>query len=288
MSAIAVPPEQEVMRIEKHPQYNLFATHLQKMIPQFQMALPPHIKPEAFYRAILTTLQAKPELMSQDPKSLLMACMTCAQMGLDPNPQLGQAWFVPFGNKITFIPGYKGYIYLARNSGEIASISAQVVRKGDQFKYQFGLHEDLQHIPSPGCADKPITHVWAMAKYKNGEHYFDVMTIDEVEHIRQKAVSKNSPAWKDYYSAMCKKTVIRQISKFLPLSVQKVASYDEAIDRGALMTFDHGEMVIHEPEQPPISSGSKLDQFTEMEGKLSVNREAIDKLTEAVEEGGKP
>lgn len=252
----------EIIQIHNHPRYLGFVNTLQRMLPQFAVALPPHVRPETFMRTILTTLQAKPELMDCDPKSLLMACMTCAQMGLDPNPQLGQAWFVPFKGQITFIPGYKGYIYLARNSGEIASISTQVVREGDLFEYEFGLDEKLKHRPNRGNADKPITHAWAMAKYKNGEHYFDVMTIEAVEQIRQKASSKDSPAWRNYHSAMVKKTVIRQIAKFLPLSVQKVASYDDALERGALVTFDHGDMVINEPEEKPaISAGSRLDKL---------------------------
>lgn len=254
----------QIITVEQHPLYLPFAATLKKMIPQFQMALPEHVKPDAFYRAILTTLQAKPQLMECDPKSLLMACMTCAQLGLDPNPNLGQAWFVPFGNQITFIPGYKGYIYLARNSGEIGSISAQVVRKGDFFEYEFGLNEKLQHRPGKSASDKEITHAWAMAKYRNGEHYFDVLPIEQVEAIRQKAASKNSPAWRDYYPAMAKKTAIRQIAKFLPLSVQKVASYDEAVDRGALVSFDHGELVIQEPPvEVKVSETSRLDALVD-------------------------
>lgn len=38
-------------------------------------------------------------------------------------------------------------IDLARRSGQIASLSARVVREGDEFNFEFGLDEKLIHRP---------------------------------------------------------------------------------------------------------------------------------------------
>lgn len=63
------------------------------------------------------------------------------------------------------------------------------------------------------CA-KPgkLTHVYMIANFKDGGHYFQVMNADEIE-----AAAKRSPSygkavspWKSDYEAMAKKTVIRR------------------------------------------------------------------------------
>ncbi len=106
---------------------------LEQMKPQLQAALPKHITPERLVRVALSAIQNTPKLLECDRNSLFRAVLTSAQLGLEPDGILGQAYLIPFAGKVQFIPGYKGLIDLARRSGEVLNIIAKEVYKNDEF-----------------------------------------------------------------------------------------------------------------------------------------------------------
>lgn len=228
---------------------------LEKMKPQLAMALPRHLTPDRLLRVAMSAIQNTPKLLECDRTSLYSAIMTCAQLGLEPDGVLGQAYLIPYGNKVQFIPGYRGLIALARNSGEVLSIQAHEVCERDTFTYRFGLRAELDHVPAAGDRGA-VTHFWAMAEFKGGGNHWDVMTKAEVDAIRDgsqgyrmaKRFAKdgvvNSP-WVQHYVEMGKKTAVRRIAKYLPMSVQKAAALADAYDGGRHGSIDeHGEIVI--------------------------------------------
>ena len=78
--------------------------------------------------------------------------MQAAQLGVEPNTPLGQAYLIPYRNhgqlECQFQLGQKGLIDLAYRSGEITSISAHEVCENDDFEYELGLEEKLKHKPA--------------------------------------------------------------------------------------------------------------------------------------------
>ena len=163
--------------------------------------------------------------------------MKCSALGLEPSAVdgLGRAYILPYrskqGMQAQLILGYKGMIALARRSGEIKDISARAVYEGDEFDYSFGLDEHLSHKPAARNhkdGEKP-THVYMVAHFKDGGHYMDVMTFQEVEAIRKRSKAANNGPWVTDYEAMAKKTVIRRAFPYLPVSVeaQSAAASDE-------------------------------------------------------------
>lgn len=211
---------------------------LEKMKSQFAMALPKHVTPDRLLRVALTCIQNTPKLLECDKTSLYAAIMTCAQLGLEPDGVLGHAYLIPYGNKVQFIPGYKGLLALARNSGEVVSITAHEVREHDEFEYEYGLNEVLSHKPAHDERGE-ITCFYACAKFKDGGHHFDVMSLQEVEDIRDnsqgyiaaKKWKKESP-WDTHFVEMGRKTLIRRIAKYLPLNVQRASSMEDYADMG--------------------------------------------------------
>lgn len=191
---------------------------INQMKPEIAKALPSQMNPERMARIATTVLKQTPALARCNPPSFLGALMTASQLGLEPGP-LGEAYFVPFGKDVTFIPGYRGLIKLARNSGMLVDIWAEIVYENDIFKYTLGLHRDLQHEPAEGERGKPI-YVYAAAQLKDGGTPFVVLTYAEVEAIRARSrASKNGP-WVTDWSPMAKKTAIKQLAKWLPLSAE--------------------------------------------------------------------
>ncbi|MEQ9131143.1 MAG: recombinase RecT [Salinisphaeraceae bacterium] len=258
---------------------------LEKMKPQMAMAMPKHLTAERLLRVTMTACQNTPKLLECDRTSLFSAVMTCAQLGLEPDGVLGQAYLVPFkvgGNmKVQFIPGYKGYLTLARNSGEISSIQAHEVCEQDDFSYAYGLEEHLHHRPAEGDRGA-VTHFYAYAKFKDGGHVFEVMTRTQVDEIRDgseayKAFKKKwikSTPWDSHYPQMGRKTAIRRLANYLPLSVQRAAAMDAAYEEGGKhsTTNDYGDLVIEgeseriedeEGNEAPAENkaGSKMDDL---------------------------
>lgn len=297
---------------------------LTRMGPQLSAALPRHMKADRMMRVAMTALQRTPKLLECEPKSFLLCVLQCAQLGLEPDGLLGQAYLIPFNERrngrvvCTLVVGYKGLLKLARNSGEIASIEAHVVRVGDDFAYRFGTKSFLRHHPadaplaerkdSPGVMEPdptwmpgPVTHVYAVAKLKDGTSQFEVMPTYEINWIRDASQGylyavdnkRDDNPWMSHWPEMAKKTVIRRFTKMLPASVelQTAAALDEQADLGLPQMFQDAIDVTGTPTEEaaalpaaasaangtangagaPAANGaakSKLDQLAEQaEGK---------------------
>lgn len=193
---------------------------------QIALALPRHMTPDRMARIALTEIRKNPELMHCDPLSFAGAVIQCSQLGLEPGSGLGQAYLVPFNNRrkgikeVNFITGYRGLIELARRSGQVESIVGRSVREKDKFSYAYGDDERIEHVPFPGSNKErgPIIAFYALARLKGGGPPLrEVMDVAEVEEIREQ-YSHGNPVWRDHFEAMGRKTVIRRLAKFLPMS----------------------------------------------------------------------
>jgi recombination protein RecT len=183
--------------------------------------------------------------MECDPLTICACVIQAAQLGLEPDNVLGEAYLVPFYNSKTrkkecqLIPGYQGLLKLARNSGELKFVNAQVVREKDIFEFVEGTDPYLTHKRATGDRGKPIAY-WACASLKTGGFQFVVMTYREVEEHRDRfSKAKDSGPWKDDFDAMAMKTCLRKLCKLLPRSAQTqiATSLDEAHEAGRSQSF---------------------------------------------------
>lgn len=199
---------------------------IERMKPEIARALPKHMDPERVARIAVTLVGSNPKLARCTSESFLGALMTASQLGLEPGP-LGEAYLVPYGNKVTFIPGYKGLIKLAWQSNQIKNIDAHVVFENDEFDYAYGLEPYLKHKPTRGERGG-ITEVYACATFLNGGSAFVVMQVGDVEDIRARSKASKDGPWVTDWNAMACKTAIKQLSKFLPMSTE-LRSFGRAI-----------------------------------------------------------
>lgn len=224
--------------------------------------LPKHLNAERLLKVAQIAATTTPALAKCDVPSLIGAIGQCAQMGLEPNTVLGHAYLVPFNtkrkdasgnekwvNSVQVIIGYKGLIDLARRSGQIVSIAAHEVCANDKFELVYGLDEKLNHVPAMKERGEVIGF-YAVAKLKDGGHCFEFMSQYQIDQIRD----KSQGAWKDEWTSgkktgnkvkavspwwdnpieMGRKTVIRRLAKYLPLSIefQTAAALDGMADAG--------------------------------------------------------
>lgn len=220
--------------------------------------LPKHITADRLLKISLGAVRDNQQLRECTVESLFGAVIKCAELGLEPNTPMQHIHMIPFNvrrgdswqKEVQVVIGYRGYIELARRSGEILKIGAHEVRKNDEFHFAYGINETLIHRPAFGDRG-PVIAYYAVAKLAGEEHQFEVMTVDQVEEIRdgshgyQQALSKtkrtkdgvivecNSP-WFNHAVEMGRKTVVRRLMKYLPLSIElaNAQRLDDAIETG--------------------------------------------------------
>ena len=196
---------------------------IEGMKGQIARAVPKHIGAERLARVMLTEMRKNPALLdclaTQDGKaSLLGALMVSAQLGLEPG-QLGHSYLVPFGGKVQFIIGYRGLLDLARRSGNVKRVSAEIVYKNDRFFRELGMDRNMVHLPAEGDRGDMIG-VQASYELTNGGKDFIYLTKDEVEKFRNRSKAKNNGPWVTDYEEMAKKTVLRRLANLMPLSAE--------------------------------------------------------------------
>lgn len=217
--------------------------------------MPRHLTPERLLKIALACTARTPTLLACTPQSLLLAVMQAAELGLEAGGLLGDGYLVPYKDEAKLIIGYRGLIKLARQSGQMASLEAYVVRKNDVFEIEFGLEPKLMHRPHmTGIPDdKDIVAVYAIARFKDGARQVDVMTRAEVDAIRARSKSGNDGPWVTDFAEMAKKTVVKRLAKYLPLSPElaKALEHETAIEQNVASPVIDVEVVQSEPSAPP-------------------------------------
>lgn len=196
--------------------------------------LPSHMTPDRMLKIALRALRTTPKLLECTINSLFGAVVTCAQLGLEPNTPQGHIYLIPFENKrkaifeVQVIVGYKGLVDLARRSGEIVSISSHAVMRNDTFDVSFGTDESIVHKPRLDGDRGDIVGFYAVAKLVGGGTQFEFMSTTDVNKIRDGSqgyktairFNKQDTPWISSYEQMGRKTVIRRLCNYLPMSIE--------------------------------------------------------------------
>ena len=215
------------------------------MEPEIKKALPSVVTPERFIRMALSALNTTPKLQECTKMSFLAALMNAAQLGLEPNTSLGQAYLIPYRHngilECQFQIGYRGMMDLVYRN------------------------EMVQLIHKPVLKERgTLQMVYAMFRLQNGGFGFEVMSKEEIDLYARRysqGIDSNYSPWKTNYEEMAKKTVIKRVLKYAPL----------IIDFVRVMTVDHAflneieldmsevpkQQLILEEEIEPEKTGGK-------------------------------
>lgn len=187
-----------------------------------------YLTPERLVKLAVVALAKTPDLAKVPVASLIAELINCSRLGLEPNVEGGR-WLLPFKRKVDgkeffeLVPvtDYRGLIDIARRSGEVLAIHADVVREKDKWEFWVDaggatlIH--LHHRRSEGERGD-IIGAYAIVKLKNGEVQATFVTLQEIGSARSRsrgADSKFSP-WVNDFEAMAKKTAIRRLYNLLP------------------------------------------------------------------------
>lgn len=201
-----------------------------------------------------------------EPRTIIGAVVTCAQLGLRIGGALGQAYVLPFRNyetgrrEATFVLGYKGLVLLAQQSGMVRGVTARTVFEKELGQFRLSWHEnrdELRHDPwlldNPGA---PRLYYARVLLAEGGYEISRPINRDDMLAHRQRYVRIKSGPWfddrgvpGDGFEAMAHKTCLKRLGRNLPLS----AGARRAI------AADGGVRVDDNPEAP-------ADQVTEQHG----------------------
>ena len=183
----------------------------------------------------MALMQKVNQIQNCSPQSVAGALLLTAAYNLDPNPDLGLAYYIPRkdrnGNlQLEFKIGYRGLLERAYRNGNISKVDADIVYSNDTFEVTKTDETRFTHKPNFVNRGEPVL-AYAFAKYR-GELILRVMNRQEIEEVKAMSDSKNSnfSPWNTRPLEMWKKTVLRNLFKLLPLEITKgVTQYDDAI-----------------------------------------------------------
>lgn len=221
------------------------------------------IAPDRFVRILMTECRQNRQLLECSPESFLAAAFSSAQLGLEPG-KLGHFWLIPkrISGRWEVVPiiGYRGLVELARRAGII--IHPGTVYARDHYIEHQGTHPRIDHKPytGPEAPGEPVRW-YAVASFPDGRSTFRSLNRQQVEERRNAGSSANSPAWKNHYDAMARKTAIRALWAQLPT----IPGSDDAarIDGQVLHLAGetgHVTVVSTEPDTPAAPVAAPTDE----------------------------
>ncbi len=242
-----------------------------------------NIAPSQFVQVVLSEIKKNEKLLQafmENPSSMFASILAGAEVGLIPSDMLGEFYLIPRNVKqsdgkykmsVTPLIGYKGLINVLLRSGDVAKIHTEVVYTNDEFNAIYGLEPNIIHKPNFDSerTAKNITHAYAVAKMKNGEYQFAVMTRKEIEAVRGMSKYENDLYFNDKMGInrwMERKVVLTQLAKMLPKDYysKKAISMDNMVEGGAMLTLDENNQI-----KIVESTTSKPSKFRSIYGTLN-------------------
>lgn len=237
--------------------------------PDARKLVPRGVDAERLLHGFLRATADNPDLVACTKSSMVTSLLDAATMGLDIGGPAGLAYVVPFRNTVKgrgsepdrkvlqaqLIVGYKGWAQLVLRSPQVASLEADVVYEGDDFEYVRGTNPSLSH----SYGDSPRTGgpggtigAYAIARMADGTVKVEHLKTSEIERIRNGATSGKSPAWRNHWPEMAKKTAFLRLKKLLPMEVRSPAI--ETAERLEQRDFEQPEVIEVRDitEAPPV------------------------------------
>jgi len=178
------------------------------------------------------SIKKEPKIRQCTGNSIIAAIRVAVKMNLMPDGQHGA--LVVFGkNELVFMPMYKGYIKVARESGAVTNIDADIVHEKDRLEYQKSNVKGenyLKHQPSLDDDPGPVVATYAIA-HLPGEDVgqFTIRPMRYLRKVEAGAKRRGGAVWSSWPEQQMIKTAIRYLSKLLPQTPElaRVIAHDD-------------------------------------------------------------
>ncbi len=224
--------------------------------------------PEQFVNIVVSEVKKNDKLLQclkDNPSSVYASILSAAEIGLIPSSEIGEFYLIPrmIKNKMTATPlvGYKGLVSLLLRSGDVASVTTEVVYVDDFFETELGLNSNLVHKPnyiSEKRDAKDIVACYAVSISKSGAKQFAVVTRKEIVAVKNMCLYDNDLYFNDTKNPnrwMERKIALNQLAKMLPKDFysKKAIAMDNMVEGGAMISLDEDnkiKLIEGAPVQP--------------------------------------
>lgn len=189
---------------------------LNGMLPELQKMAPKWFNAERVMSLVLAA-RTNASIAECSRESFVGFMQKCAMTGLEP-VGAGGCWPVPFKNRhtgkkeLTFIPDYRGLIFLGKKNDVITHAYADIVRAGDEFSIEKG--DQPRCVHKPKLRDRGDTiGAYAIITLPDGSKHIEWMDIDELEKVRKSSKASDCGPWVDWRDEQYKKTVLKRALK---------------------------------------------------------------------------
>jgi recombination protein RecT len=269
-------PAKQLTPIQKFQGY--METYKENVLPAL---LKKHnIEPAQFVQIVLSELKKNEKLLTafnENPASMFASILAGAEIGLIPSDMLGEFYLIPrkIDNKMTVTPliGYKGLVNIILRSGEVSKVHTQCVYEGEEFEPIYGLEPNIIHKPNYEVerSSKTLKFVYAVAKLKNGDFQFEVLSKNDIIKITNLSRYDNALYFndqKDPQMWMVKKTALIQLAKMLPKDFygKKAVEMDNQLTGGAILTLDEDNniKIVDGKKIAPVKQASAISTFNSL------------------------
>lgn len=245
-----------------------FNAFMQKHKSQLELALPKHLNADRMVRLSLTAFSQNPALQRCDPKTIFGSIIVASQLGLEIGVN-GQGYLVPYKDKCTFVPGWKGLVDLANRGGR-CTVWTGAVYEGDEFDYMLGDSPYCKHKPCGEFEESKLTHVYAIGRVKDSEMpVIEVWPIKKVHaHFKKTVVPalQSNHYSKKHLEAYAKKVALLQVLKYMPQSIEMSNAVDVsyAAEQGKEITID-GDFVSVDNSPQDLQQEQDVQNSTQNE-----------------------
>jgi len=254
---------------EKNEVVVKFSEKLTDKLLSVESALPKDFNRERFVQNCLAVMNENPQLGKINPAQTIQGLLKGAYLGLDFLNR--ECYLIPYGNSVQFQTDYKGEVKFTKKYSirKIKDIYAKVVRKGDEFAEEIRDGEpsiDFKPIP---FNDDEIIGAFAVVLYQDGGMAYEVMSVKDINSVRNNySKASQSKAWKNSFDEMCKKTVLRRLTKHVETDFESVEAFNSWQD-GSGMDFAKPIAPINDKEEV-------IDVFEEVSGNAVITEPDVE------------
>lgn len=170
-----------------------------------------------------------------------------------------EVYLIPYGSQLQFMPSFKGMAKMAKrySTRKVKDLYSKVVREGDDFTEAIINGEPSISFTAKPFNDGDIIGVFAVCLFEDGGMIYETMSKEEVEKCRKSSNAQNSPAWRQFWSEMARKTVMRRLCKSITLNMD--ADARDMFNKGTEIETDPAEIAKQEISEMANSEELILD-----------------------------
>lgn len=227
------------------------STFMGKLKGQMALALPKHMNADRMTRLALTAFSTNPKLQKCTYESIAGSIMIAAQMGLEPGVN-GQGYLIPYKDKCTFVPGWKGIVDISNRSGR-ASVWTGAVFIGDEFDYSMGDRPFITHKPGRSLGEaNDLLYVYAVGRVRDSEWpIIEVWCMEKIWAHRDQYNKQGNEHYSYKNPEMyARKIPLLQVLKYMPTSIELATALDvtNAVDAGKGVVLEGNFVTVRDEE----------------------------------------